>query len=220
MLVLALPIVDFNNMSVKDQMARLHDGRTLAEDFDFTAFAFDFGPQGREVLEKLRTSEEPALANGAKLALAAEYRWNLTADLKHTKVTAFAQKQLKVLPIQVEVPVNLAKTIGKQGACLGNRCALFWNENSPTAQLISSSCDLPIDSAQNTSSCRPRLTRLKKNAHDWQLYYAAGSAISWPDIPKEQWADFWAALDTGQFEVRDVELQQLFIDGQAIGDPY
>ena len=50
-LFLALPILDFGAISARSQLARLRfAARSTAEEFDWRAMAFDFGPEGRERL--------------------------------------------------------------------------------------------------------------------------------------------------------------------------
>ncbi len=52
-LFLALPILDFGAISARSQLARLESGKIKAEEFDWTAMAFDFGPEGRERLAEI-----------------------------------------------------------------------------------------------------------------------------------------------------------------------
>ena len=52
-LFLALPILDFGAISARSQLARLDSGKVTPEEFDWTAMAFDFGPEGRERLAEI-----------------------------------------------------------------------------------------------------------------------------------------------------------------------
>ena len=58
-LFLALPILDFGAISARSQLARLDCGQGTAEEFDWRAMAFDFGPEGRERLAAI-AEDRPA----------------------------------------------------------------------------------------------------------------------------------------------------------------
>ena len=59
-LFLALPILDFGAISARSQLARLDSGKVEAEEFDWRAMAFDFGPEGRERLAEIAKTGRPA----------------------------------------------------------------------------------------------------------------------------------------------------------------
>lgn len=71
-LVLALftPIADPARLSVQDQVARLERGTVKAEAFDFQFLRFDSGPYGKAALEKLKASQDAAIARLAREASA------------------------------------------------------------------------------------------------------------------------------------------------------
>ena len=71
-LFLALPILDFGAISARSQLARLESGKVKAEEFDWTAMAFDFGPKGASGWPRSRKPGRPISASCAKAALASE----------------------------------------------------------------------------------------------------------------------------------------------------
>jgi hypothetical protein len=74
------PIADPARISVADQVARLREGRTAPERFDFTFLRFDGARYGTEALEQLRQLREgPAatqIAEAAERALKKKTRWD------------------------------------------------------------------------------------------------------------------------------------------------
>ena len=79
-LFLALPILDFGAISAKSQLARLESGKVKAEEFDWTAMAFDFGPEGRERLGEIARGGAANLRTLAKAALDSKNRYSLSEE--------------------------------------------------------------------------------------------------------------------------------------------
>ncbi|WP_419253950.1 DUF4153 domain-containing protein [Caulobacter sp. ErkDOM-YI] len=71
-LILALftPIADPARLSVQDQVGRLERGKVKAEAFDFQFLRFDSGRYGKAALEKLKASQDAAIASRAKTVAA------------------------------------------------------------------------------------------------------------------------------------------------------
>jgi hypothetical protein len=71
-LILALftPIADPARLSVQDQVGRLERGKVKAEAFDFQFLRFDSGRYGKAALEKLKASQDAAIASRAKAVAA------------------------------------------------------------------------------------------------------------------------------------------------------
>lgn len=67
-LLLALPILDFGAISARNQIARLESGQVSPDEFDYAALRWEFGEAGRRALDRLEQSDNPRVAELARLA--------------------------------------------------------------------------------------------------------------------------------------------------------
>ena len=72
--MLATPILGFNAISARDQVARLKAGKVSVDKFDWAALAFDFGEPGKRALAELQRSANAAIAQRAAEAAKGEGR--------------------------------------------------------------------------------------------------------------------------------------------------
>jgi hypothetical protein len=100
-LVLALPLIDFGGISARNQIARLESGRVSAEQFDFTALRWDFGPGGRRALARLAAGEGEV----ADLAKAAQAQTERVWDWQRDQVQQGFTGELRVQPENPELEV-------------------------------------------------------------------------------------------------------------------
>ena len=125
-LFLALPILDFGAISTRDQLARLKSGAVSAEQFDWAAMAFDFGPSGRAALAELARSPDKVRADAAKAALAAKNRWDLTGPRGPTLLKPFAER-LRVVPADRALPPAAVDRIAGSYMCSrAQACVAVW----------------------------------------------------------------------------------------------
>lgn len=125
-LFLALPIVDFGAISTRDQLARLKSGAVSAEQFDWAAMAFDFGPAGRTALAQLARSPDTARADAAKAALAAKNRWDLSGPRGPTLLKPLAER-LRIVPANRPLPAAAIDRIAGSYMCgRAKACAAVW----------------------------------------------------------------------------------------------
>ncbi|WP_338424830.1 DUF4153 domain-containing protein [Sphingopyxis kveilinensis] len=125
-LFLALPIVDFGAISTRDQLARLKSGAVSAEQFDWAAMAFDFGPSGRAALAELARSPDKTRADAAKAALAAKNRWDLSGPQGAALLTPLAER-LRVVPTNRPLPAAALDRIAGSYMCSrAKACAAVW----------------------------------------------------------------------------------------------
>jgi len=75
LLALFSPVADPSRLSVDDQMARLKDGRTKPDRFDYQFLRFDSGPYGVEALERLTRHANSVVREKATAAMAAQGRY-------------------------------------------------------------------------------------------------------------------------------------------------
>ncbi len=123
---LALPILDFGAISTRDQLARLKDGTTPVEQFDWAAMAYDFGPSGRAALKELAGSPQQARADAAKAALAAKDRWALAGPRGAVLLAPMAER-LRVLPEGRALPAEAVARIAASHMCgRAAACVAVW----------------------------------------------------------------------------------------------
>ena len=217
--LLATPILDFGAISTRDQIARLRDGKTSPDRFDWAALAFDFGPSGRRALEKMAATGSAQ----AKEALAARSRWHLNGSLvRDVAADEGLKRRLVVRPAPAEVPDNLrAALIGatraSTGVCVGEgRCELIWRPGERIAVAIKDECPMP-DAADNApGGCDLRIATLVEEGGEWRDTAAAPE----PVVTAADRAAQRRAIASGQVEIRDVTRKQLFIGGRPVGQPF
>lgn len=97
--VLSLPLIDFGAISTRNQLARLESGKVSAEEFDFTALRWDFGPAGRRALARLAEGEGEV----ADLARAAEAQTERLYDWQRAQFPDGFTGDLTVQPADPEL---------------------------------------------------------------------------------------------------------------------
>ncbi|ALL14739.1 DUF4153 domain-containing protein [Caulobacter henricii] len=102
-LILALftPIADPARLSVQDQVGRLERGTVKAEAFDFQFLRFDSGPYGKAALERLKTSQDAAIARLAREASA-------QTEKTPPKPEKPDLSKIKVFPTGANLPASFA----------------------------------------------------------------------------------------------------------------
>ncbi|MCW4460425.1 DUF4153 domain-containing protein [Sphingomonas sp. BT-65] len=117
-LLLATPILSFNAISTRDQVARLESGQVAPDKFDWAALAFDFGEPGRAALAKLAASNNPAFRRIAADIAKKKSRWQIerTAPDPASRLAAL-DKRLRILPRAVALPPALREALLGPEAC-------------------------------------------------------------------------------------------------------
>ena len=127
-LFLSLQIVDFGAISARDQLARLRSGAVTAEQFDWPAMAFDFGPSGRAALAALaRDPAQPDLRRRATAALRAEQRYDVPVPSSEPPADlAAVAARLTVIPAGRTLPEAAIAHIADSRLCNIGECAARW----------------------------------------------------------------------------------------------
>jgi hypothetical protein len=209
-LFLATPILSFNAISTRDQVARLETGRIAPEKFDWAALAFDFGEPGRRAVRRLAASHRPDVARLAGKAASADNRWSLTIDQGAAARATRLDRHLRILPRQVPLPVGLREKLADFQACgsyAEQPCTVLWQPGRREAIAISGDC------AAGAHACTA--ARLRFDGKAWQI----------GDPPPPHWTAarrtaVAAALARGEIEVRTVQRRQVFIGGIPVEDPF
>lgn len=195
-LFLALPIVSFGAISTRDQVARLQSGRVAPDRFDWAALRFDFGPSGREALERIARSGAAGLRAHARRALAASQRY----DLLEYEVAARPRPPLRLsVDGGAPVPPALYRALERGAGCIEGVCRLFFVAPE-RAVLLFHPCP----------ACPP-------SAHVYDLRPSGEWASRTPLPIVSVQTRPQPPLERRKVEVRTVERQQVFVDGEPVG---
>ena len=198
-LFLALPIVDFGAISAKSQLARLQVGKVKAEEFDWTAMAFDFGKSGRNHLARIENSGPARQRELARAALASENRYTLREETKSVAQQARLDQYLRILSPDINVTDALKAEITGHNGCNDKPCAL---QRIDTGHLL-------LVSNPYGGAVQRRVIDLAKLGGDRE---DAPTVVA----PKPVEAD----LAKANIEIRPVERRQLYVDGKPVGEPF
>ena len=197
-LFLALPIVDFGAISANSQLARLQSGKVKAEEFDWTAMAFDFGKAGRNHLARIEKSGPARQRELAAAALKSENRYTLNEETKSVAQQARLDQYLRILSPGIALTDGLrAEITGYQG-CNDKPCALVRLDAGHVLLVYK-----PYDS----SIVQSRVIDIAT------LGERAKQARPTPVGPDK------TDLSKANIEIRPVERRQLYVDGNAVGIP-
>jgi hypothetical protein len=203
-LLLALPIVDFGAISARSQLARLDSGKVKAEEFDWTAMAFDFGPEGRERLAEMAKRGSAAQRRLAAMALKTENRWDLSREARVIEHSVDIEKRVMLLSPDIQWTDDLKRRVSAGIECdEQSQCALIRIDGDqlmllrtfgPDRYLSASNIDL-----QDTSIGRGSAVAIVRPAT------AEGQELKGVDLGK------------ASVEVEEVTVRQVRVNGKAVG---
>lgn len=215
--VLATPLISFNAISTRDQLARLESGRVSVAKFDWPALAFDFGKPGRDALERLRRSPNATMRAEATRAAGAKTKWDLDREeegLRANPVDAVA-RNARVLPAGAALPPQLIDALGSGYHCRSDtRCTvLILSANE--AVVFNENCFAYAnsDAKPTTYSCMGGDRFVLRDG-------------SWTEVqdtrliaPAER-DQAASGYKEGKVEVRTVPRRQVFVGGVPVGAPF
>ena len=210
---LALPIVDFGAISARSQVERLDAGRVRADEFDWRAMAFDFGPAGRATLERIRRTGSPQQRQLAATALTTRSSHDVELEVARAASVAKLGRNLRVLPEGANLSPALRRAIGSTRYCREEPCVLVMVDADRAIVAGRWRDDEAVQSQM--------LTRGDKG--DWiQSYDIAGAVPARPGTesstaPPEIGG---SNLARAEVELRTVERRQLFVDGKPVGEAF
>jgi hypothetical protein len=200
-LFLALPIVDFGAISASSQMARFAAGKTPANEFDWRAMAFEFGPAGRKRLREIARSGPPDQRRLAAAALVSKNRYEVDTEVQVAASAANLNSRLRILPEGRALPPGLGQGIAQTRYCRVGPCVVTLVDDRRA--VIAG----PLIKDDNVESAL--LERDDKGA--WSQDIHSRFVAKPPFRPN---------LVTAPVEVRRVERRQLYIDGKAVGEVF
>ena len=226
-LLLSTPLVSFNAISTKDQVARLESGKLTPEKFDWRALAFGFGEAGKKELKRLTTSSNAAIRARAVEVSKAESQWGVAEIDRRDEQNAALIKNTRVLPAGTAIPAELLTLLRNDSRCSYERstekCTLAFLTGGKEAVLLSEGCfpvpkpaptagpdgvvKLEVPVALCNASSRFALVNGK-----WE---AAGRDPTPPDA-----AAAAAGYREGKIEIRPVTRRQVFVGGVPVDDAF
>jgi hypothetical protein len=204
-LFLALPIIDFGAISAGSQIARLEKGKVKAEEFDWTAMAFDFGEAGRRRLADIEKSGPVGQRELAKAALASENRYSVREETESVAQQARLDHYLRLLSPDIVLTDKLKAEVTGNKGCNDRPCALI-RISADRLVLIYN----PYD-----SSLQSREISLSELAKRGQEPSPAEKLVAVEEAANAKAPD----LSRATIEVRKVERQQLYVNGEPVGNP-
>lgn len=216
-LLLATPLVSFNAISTRDQLARLESGKVTPDRFDWRALAFDFGEPGRAALKRLQASANPRIRALAIDAGRASNRWEVAEAGRMEDNRQKILRNLRVLPAGQAAPPSLIDALAKRNDCLeDDRCTVLLREDQ--AIVLRDSCfERPRGAPERaTTSLMCGVDRYASVEGRWE---PSGDARP-VKLDRRQRGALIAAFASGQVEVRTVPRRQVFVGGVPIGQPF
>lgn len=216
-LLLATPLLGFNAISTRDQVARLEAGVVSPEKFDWQALAFGFGASGRAALDKLAGSDNPELRERALVALKAEHRHEVKDRMP---APSLAAEDVRVLPEGAVLPAGALEILaGQRCTADGSPCGVVVVD-AKTLLLLRDVC---FDNGQEELCERRDVLRLRDGAWSVTSNHRPGAQEESGAASAQNNAEVRAqrqAYQSGQVEIRDVTRRQLFVGGKPVGDPF
>ena len=200
-LALALPILDFGAISADSQIKRFASGRTPAAQFDWQAMAFDFGPSGRRQLAVIERTGAPDQRKLATAALATKDRYQVADQVRTADNALTLDARLRILPEGAALPVGLREAIAATRYCRAGPCVVILADDR-----LAVVAGAPIKGKAVESVILER-----RPAGSWVVDF---------EKPGSDKVPVTADLSQVPVEVRRVERQQLFINGEEVGEAF
>jgi len=198
-LFLALPILDFGAISTRSQIARLESGKVTANEFDWAALKYDFGPVGLAELKRFAASGKSEERKLASAVLRLDNRYEVERAVEADKRAEKLETFVEVGSPDIVLTEGLRRNIANLRECGAHmKCKLFRLDEHRLILLT----------ANNFTNGLDRLILDERKLHG-----VAEKTYPQPDAK---------GLDMSQvtIEVRDVPTKQVFVNGQAVGDPF
>ncbi len=205
-LFLALPILDFGSISARSQLARLEAGKLEAREFDWAAMAFDFGPAGREALERIARTGPADRRELAKTALETDNRWAVArqADIVENQVDI--EQRVRLLSPDIQWSDDLRRRVAEAGGCADRtQCALVRVAGNELMLLRSHGADDYLFAVAIDLDAPSPVGRPSPEAAPASPLHVTGTDNVKADLGK------------AKVEVREESVSRVYVDGQPVG---
>lgn len=207
--LLSTPLVRFDAIATRSQIARLERGKISPEAFDYRSLWFQFGPAGRAAIRRLaRDAPAADVRRYARAVQSLESRWAEAPNEVAKNSGAALDSRLTILPRPVALPERLReRLIGLDACAVAGECTLHYRPGEPFAIVVRQA---GVDCRQ----CAPVLSLLKRGPDG--RWPPPGDVTTASPIAAKDRA---AAVRAGHVSSRDVTMRQVLIDGEPFGDP-
>lgn len=226
-LVLATPIVSFNAIATRDQVARLESGRVTIERFDWRALAFDFGAPGRAALKKLQASGNSAVRTRANEVAKAGARWDVKDTSHQAQRRAEVSANTRVLPLGSALPKGLRDMVAEGYGCSARQKCTVLLIGPAEALIFRDSCfdaPKPAPTPSGAASARPVVNQYLRGCRSGDLYrLEAGlwqGASDAGTFSASELSALVAGYVAGKVEIRNVPSRRAYIGGIPVGEPF
>jgi hypothetical protein len=220
-LVLATPLVSFNAISTRDQVARLESGKVTPDQFDWRALAFDFGAPGRNALKKLQGSANATVKARANEVASAKMRWDVRDTSEQARKRAQITANVRMLQPGASLPEGLRERMAQGYDCTGDhRCGVLLTGESEALVFDDGCFATPKPTAKASPPPPPvrmvcrEATRYRFQDGKWEQGSSA-RAVSTEDDQA-----IITGYAAGKVEIRTVPRRQVYIGGVPVGEPF
>lgn len=200
--LLALPILDFGAISVRDQLSRLESGEVSVDEFDFTALRWDFGDAGRQALAQLEESDDPEIAR-----IAAETQTQTSrpyrAYLPDDRATRMDNIRLQFENEELEKRV------------FGYIRGAPWHCKDPCVVLL-----LGLDEEGHHQVAIVESGRVMERTFDLAREPGESEVSRGPVLGPAGRVDDVEQSEDSTVEIREWTGRRIYVDGQPVGDPF
>jgi hypothetical protein len=220
-LLLATPLVSFNAISTRDQVARLESGKVTPDRFDWRALAFDFGEPGRAALQRLRGSANAAIKAKANEVAKVGNRWDMQEASVETANRQKVAANVRVLPAGRPLPDALRDALARSYDCVGqSECTLVLVSDTEAVK-FSDDCFRPQPAPSGTATPVPPARNACSEGERYMLANGTWQQAGFARATSVEEANrVAAAYRAGQVEVRTVPRRQVFVGGVPVGQPF
>ncbi len=239
--LLSTPLLGFGAISTRDQLARLEDGRTKPDKFDWAALRFDFGPAGKAAVEHAATAGRTAeIRRMAAAVLKADNRWNAVQQVETAQSVVTLDQRLVILPVPVALPDDLRRRLTQYDACAdAGACAVIYTPGANEAFVARAATrcgskaqcpSIVVDIEGNPARTLPAMmaTRLTRGPKGWltdetqpRLRTLTPAERKVRDAAaRAEEARRAAVIRSRAVEVREVRRRQIFVGGEPVGEAF
>ncbi|MEO7688988.1 MAG: DUF4153 domain-containing protein [Sphingomonas sp.] len=239
-LFLATPILSFNAISTRDQVARLESGRIKPDKFDWAALAFDFGDSGKAALKRLTSSRVALVRAKAKDALSKTSRYDFDPLVMMSERSDPFTGSFIIRPAGAPLPDALRSALlSRDGGpfCFGaGPCRVLLQPDGKTAIAISDGCAAPNISKEEAATpgakcvtdVKPFLLINGKwkqpNSGDFGPASATMASAREGTMTaageRESLQAERSAIDRDDLSLRPVPFRQVYVGNKPVGPPY
>lgn len=208
-LILSTPLLRFDAIATRSQIARLEGGRVSPAAFDYKALWFDFGPAGKAAIRRLASDATNAeVRRYARAVQTVESRWVAAPNETAANSGPTLDARLTILPRAVPLSAELRERLTAYDACSNEgECTVHYLPGQNFALVAR-------EPVPDCKGCEPTVGLLKRLPDG--RWAPPGDVTTSAPVPVRDRA---SAIRAGRVSTREVTMQQVLVDGQPFGDP-